>query len=345
MAKTVTSRQPSARESAAAAAVCVALGAMLGWLIHIQAQFSPAVTVALNATAAASTSAASKPAAAIPDLVATWPATLKPMSAAEEFSAATLSDKIDGKAEVYLAAGVAGMKCQRVALTAAPASWLELFVFDMGKPANAFSVFSSQKRSDVTDLALGDYSYRAGNQFAFVHGQFYVELIGTDETAATIDAATSLAKVYLTATAVATHANVSVDAARFPQEGLIAGSVMLLSADVFGFDGLKDVFVAHYRDGTDEFTLFVAQRANATEATTAATALRGFFVTDCGGKEVAPAPSSPAGAVIIDGGGTFDGVFTTGAFLAGVHQAPSREAAERWLARLAQHLATKGINP
>ena len=341
MAKSMTSRQPSTRESAAAAAVSVALVGMLGWLLHTQAQFSPAVTVALNATAAANAPTAN-PTAALPDLVVTWPAALKPMGVAEAFTAASLSDKIDGKAEVYLAAGVAGMKCQRVALTAAPASWLELFVYDMGKPANAFSVFSSQKRSDVTDLALGDYSYRAGNQLAFVHGQFYVELIGTDENAATIDSAVALAKTYLAATAVATHADVSVDAARFPQEGLVAGSVMLLSADVFGFDGLKDVFVAHYREGTEEFTLFVAQRANAPEATAAATALRGFFVTDCGGKEIAPAPASPAGAVLIDGGGTFEGMFTTGAFLAGVHQAPSREAAERWLARLAQHLAKKG---
>lgn len=339
MATPVSSRQPSARESAAAAAVCVALGAALAWLLHVQNQFSPAVTVALNAGAAAS-APAPRPPAAIPDLVASWPATLRSMSAAEAFSAATLSDKIDGKAEVYLAAGVAGMRCQRVALAAAPASWLELFVFDMGKPANAFSVFSSQKRSDVTDLALGDYGYRAGNQLAFVHGQFYVELIGTDDSAAMIEAATSLAKVYVAATPVATHADVSTDAARFPGEGLVAGSVMLLSADVFGFDGLKDVFVAHYRDGGDELTLFVAQRANAADAAAAGKALRGFFVNDCGGKELV-APPAPAGAVIIDGGGTFDGLFTSGALLAGVHQAPSREAAARWLQRLAQHLAAK----
>jgi hypothetical protein len=276
----------------------------------------------------------------MPDLLSPWPGVLRPMSAAEEFSPATLSDKIDGKAEVYLSAGIAGMRCQRVALASAPQTWIEMFVFDMGKPANAFSVFSSQKRADVADLSLGDYAYRAGNELSFVHGQFYVELVATDESPATIDAAMAAARAYIAATAVAAHADVSTDEALFPREGLVAGSVTLLSTDVFGFDGLKDVFVAQYREGADEFTLFVARRAGARDAAAAAASLVNFFVKDCGGKEIGRMPS-PAGAVLVDSGGSFEGVFVTGAFLAGVHQAPSRESAERWVKRLGQGLAGK----
>jgi len=336
MAMPVPSRHPSARESAAAAAVCLSLAAALAWLLCAQARFSPAVTIAPGPENSGGASAPSR--ASMPDLLSPWPAALRPMSAAEAFSPATLSDKIDGKADVYLSAGVVGLRCQRIALAAAPQTWIELFVFDMGAPANAYSVFSSQRRAGVADLSLGDYAYQAGNELAFVHGRFYVELVATDEAPATIAAATALGRAYVATTAVAEHADVSADSARFPREGLVAGSVTLLSTDVFGSDKLNNVFAAQYRDGTDEFTLFAARRANAREAGAAAEALVGFFVKDCGGREIGRL-SSPAGAAIIDSGGSFEAVFAAGEFLAGVHQAPTRESAERWVRKLAQSLA------
>lgn len=335
MATLTSGRKPSALETAAGVLVCLVLCAALAWLLRTQSHFSPAVSIAFQD--AGGGVAQPPPPARLPDLLSSWPAGLRPMSPPEAFSADALSDKIDGKAEVYLAAGVAGMKCQRLALQAAPSSWIELFVYDMGKPANAFSVFSSQKRADVTDLQLADYAYRAGNQMAFVHGRFYVEIVATDEAQATLAAAAALAQAYVAATPVAVHANVSADSALFPREGLVADSVTLLSSDVFGFDELKDVFVAHYRDGADEVTLFIGRRATAAEALAGAVALRGFFVDDCGGRE-SPRPAGPAGATLIDEGGTFEGVFASGRFLAGVHQAPSRESAERWMKRLAARL-------
>ena len=338
MAVPPTARRPSTRETAAAAGVLMMLGAVLIWMLTAQANFSPASGMPFLPAGAAAAPASAR--AEIPDLLSSWPAVLRPMSTAEAFSPATLSDKIDGKAEVYLAAGVTGLRCQRLALAAAPTAWIELFVFDMGKPTNAFSVFSSQKRSDVTDLQLADYAYRAGNQLVFVHGPFYVELVATDEAPSTVDAENALARSYIVATAVSVHADVSTDAARFPPDGLVAGSVTLLSTDVFGFDGLKDVFVAHYRDGKDELTLFVARRATVADASAGAEALRGFFLNDCGGKEIAR-PPSPAGAVIIDEGQSFEGVFTSGAFLLGVHQAPSRESVERWMQRLDRFLSER----
>lgn len=338
MAKSQSGRIPSVRETAAAFAVLALLGCVLAWLLAVQSHFSPAVTLVFSPRGADLPAVPVR--AAVPDLLVAWPPAIRPMSAAEAFVPATLSDKIDGKAEVYLAAGVSGLHCQRLALIHSPGSWIEMFVFDMGKPANAFSVFSSQKRTDVADLKLADYAYRAGNEIVFVHGSNYVELVATDESSPTLAAAAELAAAYVTATPVAVHADVSKDSARFPHDGLVAGSVRLLSADVFGFDGLKDVFVARYRDGKDEFTMFIARRAGADDASAGASALRGFLVDDCGGKEVAH-PALPAGAVIIDEGQSFEGVFTAGPYLLGVHQVPSRECAERWMQKLGGYVAAQ----
>ncbi len=337
MASPSTGRRPSGRETAASAGVLLALAAIAAWLWVAQAHFSPAVTVAASAAQAAGS--VRTPAAATANLVATWPVGLRAMGPMESFSPATLSDKIDGKAELYLSAGFIAMRCQRVASATVPDAWFEASIYDMGRPDNAFSVYSSQKRTATQEAGVGDYGYRAGNQLCLVHGHYYLELVAADDREPTMQSAGELARAFVAATAVTSHANVAKDEALFPTEGMLAGSTMLLSADVFGFDQLNNTYVARYRDGNDDVTLFVSRRANAAEAAKLAAALRDFFVKDCGGKETSP-PTAPHGAVIIDSDGAFDGVFVAGALLAGVHQAASRDAAERWMQRLHARLPT-----
>lgn len=339
MATLTNGRRASTRETAASLGVLVALAMVVVWLWWTQARFSPAVTVAAKAAEAAEAGRAAAPAlSTIADLLATWPAGLRRMSPTEAFTPETLSDKIDGKAELYLTAGFAAMRCQRIELTATPGAWLEVFIYDMGKPENAFSVYSSQKRNATQEAGIGDYGYIAGNQLCLVHGQYYLELVAAEERAPTLRAATELARAFIAATAVTSHANVAQDEVLFPTDSL-AGAVMLLSADVFGFDQLNNTYVARYREGEDEFSLYLSRRASAADAIKLATALRDFFVNDCGGKEM-PAPATPPGAVVVDSDGVFDGVFVSGALVAGVHQAPSRDSAARWMLRLSERLQT-----
>ena len=313
-------------------AVLVLAGVLAGMLLQ-QSRFNPAVNVALTVAAKATT--APGPAAKIPDLLASWPVGLRPMSAAEAFAPATLSDKIDGKAELYLSAGFVALTCQRVALSGAADAWMEMFVFDMGNPANAFSVYSSQRRPEAVDASVGDYGYVAGNQLCLVHGKYYLEFIAAEAKDSTMQAADTLARSFVKATIVTEHANVANEQSLFPRDGMIEGTLSLFSSDVFGFDRLQHVFVARYREGRDEVPLFLTRRATPVEAAELAKAFHGFLVHDCGGTELAP-PADPPGAVMVDLGGAFDGVFVTGSIMGGVHQAPNREAVERWMRRLYQ---------
>ena len=316
--------------------VLVVLGVVLAWVLRQQAHFNPAVTVAATAATAASQGPG---AATAPDIVASWPAGLRAMSAAEAFTPATLSDKIDGKAELYLSANFGELKCQRVVLTDAPGAWMEVFLFDMGKPANAFAVYSSQKRPGVTEAQVGDYGYVAGNQLCLVHGKYYLELVGADDQAALMKAADGLARYFVATLTVEEHANVKQEQALFPPEGLIAGTISLVASDVFGFDRLQNVFIGRYREGQDDSSLFIANRGTPAAAAQMAGEFRGFLVKDCGGKEAAP-PTGLPGAILVDMDGSFDGVFTVGSYMAGVHQAPNRAVAERMLQRLYRSLQT-----
>jgi hypothetical protein len=333
MAATPNRRRPSATEQTISICAVVVLAGVLVWTLLQQARFNPAVNVALSV--AAKTKTAPGPVAKTPDLLASWPAGLRVMSAAEAFAPATLSDKIDGKAELYLSAGFVALTCQRVALTGAAEVWMEMFVFDMGSPANAYSVYSSQRRPEAVAASVGDYGYLAGNQLCLVHGKYYVEFVAAAATDSLMTAADTLARSFVGATVVTEHANVATEQSLFPQEGMMAGSLSLFSADVFGFDRLQHVFVARYRDGRDEVPLFLTRRATPAEAVELAKAFHGFLVHDCGGTEMAP-PADLPGAVIVDLGGAFDGFFVAGSIMGGVHQAPSRDAVERWMRRLHQ---------
>ena len=100
------------------------------------------------------------------------PPELKPMSPMEAFTPANVSDKINGKAELYLAAGFHSLQCQRFKLADQPDIWAELLVYNMKTASNAFSVFSTQKRSDSQPIGIGDHGYQTENALFFAHGPF-----------------------------------------------------------------------------------------------------------------------------------------------------------------------------
>src|ERR1039457_2527242 len=169
-------RSPGPGERAIAACSLAVLAAVLAGVCIRQTRFDPAVMMSAGVPPAA-------PAQAMPGLLEKWPAGLSPMSGAEAFSPGTLSDKIDGKADLYLSAGFVSLKDQRVALAGGAGSWMEMLVFDMGLPANAFSVYSSQRRPNAADAGIADYSYEADNELCLVHGNYYVELVCSDSSA------------------------------------------------------------------------------------------------------------------------------------------------------------------
>ena len=87
----------------------------------------------------------------------------KPLAPIESYGPETLSDKIDGKADLYLPAGFKEMSCRKFNLdTAADKAFVEVFIYDMGSAANAFAVFSGQRRPGSPNIPLtaNAYSHR-----------------------------------------------------------------------------------------------------------------------------------------------------------------------------------------
>jgi hypothetical protein len=317
----------SARQTAISLIVLAVLAAIAVAGYSTQFRFNPAVLNFLQAAAA--TSKTSAAAESLMDL----PEGLSPLSPPERFDRETLSDKIDGKAELYLSAGFVRLDCQRLALAGQPDLWIEGFIYDMGSPENAYAVFSTQRRADAVPTDLAEFAYRAENAFFFVHGHFYIELIasGTDDRlAASMDA---LARAFISSRPLAQAAIAERDL--FPRRGLAAAGISLIPSDAFGFAGLDRVFAANYTLDGQDMTAFLSRRADPREAAALADAYVDFLKT-YGGEVIASDDPIP-GAAIVAVLEMYEIVFAQGPFLAGVHEAPSRDHA----LMLAKELAAK----
>ena len=173
------------------------------------------------------------------------PRGLKPLTVPEMFDRQNLSDKINGKAELYLSAGFSGLVSQRYRMAAESDLWIEAFVYDMGSGQNAFAVFSAQRRENAESLDIAQYAYRSPNAVFFVHGQYYIELIASQASRRAIQSMELLADVFIRNTQTETITIAEQDL--FPKQDLIADSIALIAADAFGYEQLDQVYTAEYR--------------------------------------------------------------------------------------------------
>ena len=124
------------------------LAVICGGVFIAQFNYNPAVQQ-MSPVLASGDSSPLPPAASADKSAISLPPGQSPLSPPETFDAATLSDKINGKAELYLSAGFVRLQSQRFTDEATGEVWMEAFVYDMQTPQNAFSVFSAQRREDA----------------------------------------------------------------------------------------------------------------------------------------------------------------------------------------------------
>lgn len=246
---------------------------------------------------------------------------LQPLSSPEIFDKVTLSDKIDGKAELYLPAGFKSLICQRFRLkshsdsdkssksnqpfeqnsskSTTPSNlWIELFVYDMTLPENAFAVFSRQRRENATQISIATYAYQTDNAIFFVHGHFYLEMIASYPSLDAVKLMIEVGKAFIddnldlapkkmdVPDLFPTQVHIIDEQNRTPKKNSIKldkESITLTASDAFGFDRFDRVYTAIYKytinDSTmskgltttansniSTITAFISKRASSEEA-------------------------------------------------------------------------------
>jgi len=274
------------------------------------------------------------------------PSGFKKLSEAETYVPENLYEKIDGKATLYIESGFVKLSTQRFVSQNDDTLWFELFLFDMAAPKNAFSVYSVQKRPDVEAFPAMQFAYSAGNALYFVHDKYYVELVGSSESADLLKAMSDLADK-LTPAPVFRQENAGVgkvteipELTLFPQENLVPGSAKLYLSDVFGFDGLSDTFVCQYRAGDESITAFLSKRPSPQDARTVTESYYNFLV-DNGGKDKLASDKNlqTIKCKVLDFYDTTEIIFAIGPYVAGIHEAKNQQSAEKLAAELFNKLS------
>jgi len=291
-----------------------------------------------------------------PALDALTPDGFKKLSETETYEAGNLYEKINGKAPLYTESGFVKLFTQRFISLPRPSQrgvgkddenlWMELFVFDMAAIRNAFSVYSVQKRADAQTPAFAKPQpcYRTSNGLYFVHGNFYVELIGSTESTV-LDKAMAEIAVKFASQTIVDDAKIT-EFALFPEEDFIPGSFKLYLANAFGFDGFTDIFTCRYKLGDQSITTFLSKRPDPQDARTTAESYYNFLIeNDATDKPTANKTLKDIGAKVLDFYDTTEIIFAIGPFIGGIHEAENQKSAEELAARLFDKLnnAAKAI--
>jgi hypothetical protein len=304
--------------------VLAALGLIIAGLLVVQSRFNPAVIVALRAPElkgrpqAAAGQAQAATAALIPEVEGFTP--LAPM---ESYNRDNLSDKIDGKAELYLSAGFKEMSCRSFGLGAGGETHVDVYLYDMGSAQNAYAVFSGQRRSGSPSSSLTANAYATTNALFFTQGRFYVEIVA-DRAAGTLQKSL---EAYATALLgkLPAAGKTKNQAELFPKEGLALDSVRLNASDTFGLEGLNNVLTGEYSLKDGKATAFIAERDTPKQAQAEAKRYLDFLAANGYQKVLSPAATGDIPVLVLDN--SFEIVFVEGRTLAGVHDATSRAAA------------------
>jgi len=260
-----------------------------------------------------------------------------PFGAPERFGPETLFEKIDGRAELYLPAGFEQLTCQRFAATGKRDPWAGAFVYRMDSHEAAFSVYSGQRRSGAEPIDAGRFAYGTSNAVFFVHGPYYVELIGSEPDSRLVDAMVAFARGFIGAVPVERQTLAELEL--LPAQGRQPGSTVLLLDGAFGFEGFDTVLRGRYETSDGVATGYVSLCDSPEAARSTASAYERFLIS-LGGVRIGNVPGIPEARVIrlLD---MYESIFTVGEVLAGVHEAPNRETADEVASRIWRHLTAR----
>jgi hypothetical protein len=267
-------------------------------------------------------------------LLFSLPEGLLPLSPPELFDAENLSDKINGKAELYLSAGFIRLQAQRFKVQENQDVWFEAYVYDMGAGQNAFAVYSAQRRDDAQSADLTHYSYRADNALFFVHGAYYVEIIASATGPQTLAPMESFAGAFIRHKGAEKKSITAENL--FPKAGLLESSISLIATDAFGFVRFDRVFTAVYKLDDSEIMVFLSNRKSNDNAVKLAQAYFDFLLAFDGLEVQTDLPVK--GARMVDILETFEIIFSQGPYVAGVREAEDKDHARELAMRLVKKL-------
>jgi uncharacterized protein DUF6599 len=146
--------------------------------VAVLAGFIAFETVALNSAARGQSGGSDQ--SRMVRLVSDPPPGVKPQGQPSFYKADTLYQYIDGGADVYLLYDFQLLLHQEFKSGAAE---LTVDIYDMGKPEDAFGIYSAERSPNYNYIPLGAEGYRSKGTLNFFQDRYYVKLAGSGTAA------------------------------------------------------------------------------------------------------------------------------------------------------------------
>lgn len=253
------------------------------------------------------------------------PAGWKALGDVAQFTAANLWEKIDGRAEQYLEYKFVRLTFVSLGNEQDNSQFIDIYVFDMGRPVQAFGVFSVERSEGLPAVTLGREGYRAEASYFFWKGRYYVQVLASGKGA-------KLGQVGLNV-AGTLEKRLKDDGKpiwgvrALPETDRIPGTVQYFVVDAMSLDFLKDTYIALYRKGDTKVTAFLSKQPSPDAAAKTLSSYEGYMKKY--GKVVEKREADIYTLMTGDMRGAFDVVFRKGSLIGGVSMVGNRSLAQK----------------
>ncbi len=252
----------------------------------------------------------------------------------KRFAPKNLWKQIDGRAEFFLSYGTVQMTFAVFADPSNPESFIDVSIYDMENPTNAFGVFSAERHKDIIPVPMGREGYRAGGSLYIWKGAYYVRMIASDDNPQLQKISRELAE-QLTASLHDSGEPVwGLDV--LPEINRVPGSEQYFRRDAMGLDFMQNTYTARYRKNGVLISVFLSRRdtpAAAGDILNQYAAYARRF-----GEGIEEIKRNGVTITLCDMDGSYDALFHKGDVVAGVTSVENRELAVDSAFELWRHL-------
>ncbi len=192
------------------------------------------------------------------------PHNLTNLPPAESFGPENLSDKINGKAELYFLPDLFVLSVSVLPLkTSLVLGWKHSFT--IWGPRGGLTQFTVCKNG----LRPRNWNWETmamarENSLYFVHGPYYLEIVSSVAQERMAELMLSFGRNFISKTPV--ESNELNELALSPEKNLNRESISLIPSNGFGFEQFDSIFTAQYGVGDTELTAFLSRRKSQAEA-------------------------------------------------------------------------------
>lgn len=232
----------------------------------------------------------------------------------QEFKAENLWEKINGNAELFLSYSVNKLTCATLVKISDTGQFIDLFLYDMSSPANAFGVFSVERFSEEPPLDLGREAYRSGASYFIWQDRYYIQILASESTDELRQIGRNLAQKITGA--IKDSGEPVWGLSVLPREELVPASVKYFLVNAMGLDFMGNTFTAVYRKGNLLIKVFLSRHDSSESARTAVTRYTEYAADYGEGAE--PLTRENISMFSCDMGGQYDVIFQKDRLVGGV---------------------------